>query len=92
MQVQMTSKLVKLQLIGGLLRTDVASDSNRPEGRSDLAECAGVLDLFLWFCYRCFTAKGEEKIPQFGAFGLANQLGSIHVRDVSKASLKNGCG
>ena len=27
--------------------------------------------------YRCFTAKGEERIPLFGAFGLANQLGSV---------------
>ena len=26
--------------------------------------------------YRCFTAKGEETIPLFGDFGLANQIGT----------------
>jgi len=42
-----------------------------------LHSAPGVLDLFVWLCYRCFTAKGEEQIPLFGAFGLANQLGSV---------------
>jgi hypothetical protein len=48
----------------------------------------GVLDLFVWLCYRCFTAKREEQIPLFGVFGLANQLGSVGTRgrDVSEAS------
>jgi hypothetical protein len=36
----------------------------------------------LWTCscgslYRCFTAKGRERIPLFGDFGLAGQLGSV---------------
>jgi hypothetical protein len=34
------------------------------------------LDLFMWLSYRCFTAKGQERIPIFGDFGLAGQLGS----------------
>ena len=35
-----------------------------------------ALDLFMWLSYRCFTAKGPERIPIFGDFGLASQLGS----------------
>jgi hypothetical protein len=31
----------------------------------------------MWLSYRCFTAKGEERIPIFGAFGLVSQLGSV---------------
>jgi hypothetical protein len=31
----------------------------------------------MWLSYRCFLAKGEEAIPLLGAFGLANQIGSI---------------
>ena len=30
----------------------------------------------MWLSYRCFVAKGEERIPLFGEFGLASQLGS----------------
>jgi Plasmid encoded RepA protein len=42
-----------------------------------LAGAPAVLDLFLWLSYRCFLAMHEEAIPLFGAFGLAQQLGSI---------------
>jgi hypothetical protein len=42
-----------------------------------LTSAPAVLDLFLWLTYRCFTAKGEESIPLFGAFGLTQQLGSV---------------
>src|SRR4051794_38115820 len=31
----------------------------------------------MWLSYRCFTAKGQERIPIFGDFGLAAQLGSV---------------
>jgi hypothetical protein len=31
-----------------------------------LAAAPGVLDLFMWLSYRCFTAKGTESIPLFG--------------------------
>ena len=37
----------------------------------------GVLDFFVWLCYRCFTSREDEEIPLFGRFGLANQLGTI---------------
>jgi len=37
----------------------------------------GVLDFFVWLCYRCFTVRDDEQIPLFGTFGLANQLGSV---------------
>ena len=36
----------------------------------------GALDLFVWLAYRCFVAKGEERIPLFGEYGLTAQLGS----------------
>lgn len=42
-----------------------------------LAAAPAVLDLFMWFSYRYFVAKGKETIPLFGAFGLASQIGSI---------------
>jgi len=39
--------------------------------------CSRVaLDLFIWLSYRCFVAKGCERVPLFGDFGLVNQLGS----------------
>jgi hypothetical protein len=40
-----------------------------------LSSSPAVLDLFTWLSYRCYVAKGEERIPVFGEFGLANQLG-----------------
>jgi len=42
-----------------------------------LACAPAVLDLFVWLTYRCFSAKGPERIPLFGGFGLAQQLGCV---------------
>lgn len=43
--------------------------------------CApAALDLFTWLTYRCFVAKGEERIPIFGEFGLVQQLGVAAYR------------
>ena len=42
-----------------------------------LSAAPAVLDLFMWLVYRCFVAKGEERIPLFGDFGLANQIGTV---------------
>jgi hypothetical protein len=43
--------------------------------------CApAALDLFTWLSYRCFIARGEERIPLFGEFGLVSQLGSGEYR------------
>jgi hypothetical protein len=41
-----------------------------------LSGAPAVMDLFMWLCYRCYTSKGEERIPLFGTYGLASQLGS----------------
>jgi hypothetical protein len=41
-----------------------------------LSSSPAILDLFMWLSYRCFSAKGEEEIPIFGARGLAAQLGN----------------
>ncbi|MFN7609763.1 MAG: replication protein RepA, partial [bacterium] len=42
-----------------------------------LASAPAVLDLFVWLTYRCFSAKGPERIPLFGSYGLAQQLGCV---------------
>jgi hypothetical protein len=42
-----------------------------------LAPTPAILDLFIWLSYRCFTAKGEERIPIFGDFGLVRQIGAL---------------
>jgi Plasmid encoded RepA protein len=42
-----------------------------------LSSSPAALDLFMWLSYRCFTAKGPERVPIFGDFGLAAQLGSV---------------
>jgi hypothetical protein len=31
----------------------------------------------MWLSYRCHISKREERIPIFGPFGLAQQLGSV---------------
>jgi len=45
------------------------------EAAKALSSSPAALDLFTWLSYRCFVAKGEERISLFGEFGLANQLG-----------------
>jgi hypothetical protein len=46
------------------------------EAAKALSSAPAALDLFMWLSYRCFTAKGLERIPIFGDFGLATQLGN----------------
>ena len=45
------------------------------EAAKALSSAPAALDLFMWLSYRCFTAKGQERIAIFGEFGLAAQLG-----------------
>lgn len=40
-----------------------------------LARNPGCLDLYTWLTWRCHQAKGPARVPLFGPFGLANQLG-----------------
>jgi hypothetical protein len=40
-----------------------------------LAHNPGCLDLYTWLSWRCFKAKGLERVPLFGPQGLMNQLG-----------------
>jgi hypothetical protein len=40
-----------------------------------LANNPGCLDLYTWLTWRCYQAKTAERIPLFGPFGLAAQLG-----------------
>ena len=46
------------------------------EAAKALSCAPAALDLYMWLSYRCFTAKGQERIPIFGDFGLPAQLGS----------------
>jgi hypothetical protein len=41
-----------------------------------LSSSPAALDLFMWLSYRCFCARGPERIPLFGEVGLVAQLGS----------------
>ena len=47
------------------------------EAAKALSSSPAALDLFTWPSYRCFTARGKERIPLFGDFGLISQLGSV---------------
>ena len=40
-----------------------------------LANNPGCLDMYTWLSWRCFQAKGPERVPLFGPLGLTNQLG-----------------
>jgi hypothetical protein len=46
------------------------------EAAKALSSCPAALEMFMWLSYRCFTARGKERVPLFGAFGLVGQLGS----------------
>jgi replication initiator protein len=46
------------------------------EAAKALSSAPAALDLYMWLSYRCFTARGPERVPIFGNFGLASQLGS----------------
>ena len=46
------------------------------EAAKALSSSPAALDLFMWLSYRCFTARGRERVPLFGDFGLVSQLGS----------------
>jgi hypothetical protein len=46
------------------------------EAAKALSGAPAALDLFMWLSYRCFLAKGRERVPLFGDFGLVSQLGS----------------
>ena len=45
---------------------------------SELTNVPGCLDLYMWLCWRCFSAKRAECIPLFGSSGLAVQLGVVN--------------
>jgi len=47
------------------------------EAARALSSSPAALDLLMWLSYRCFTAKGPERVPLFGGFGLMHQLGSV---------------
>ena len=40
-----------------------------------LANNPGCLDLYTWLSWRCFQAKGSERVPLFGPCALTSQLG-----------------
>ena len=46
------------------------------EAAKALSCAPAALDLFTWLSYRCYVAKGRERVPLFGDSGLVSQLGS----------------
>jgi hypothetical protein len=44
------------------------------EAAKALSSSSSALDLFTWLIYRCFVARGEERVPLFGHWGLAGQM------------------
>jgi len=68
-------KLLKMVRRGGL-----GQDSSEPgvlQRDTRPSDCSpAALDLFTWLSYRCFVAKGKERVPLFGEIGLVSQLGS----------------
>jgi hypothetical protein len=46
------------------------------EAAKALSCSPAALDLFTWLSYRCFVARGRERVPLFGSTGLGSQLGS----------------
>jgi hypothetical protein len=48
-----------------------------------------ALGLYVWLSYRCFTAKGEESVPIFGAIraGSSDRAGGIFLRALVPAKL-----
>jgi hypothetical protein len=40
-----------------------------------LSGSPAALDLCYWLSYRCHLARGEDRVPLFGDFGLTRQLG-----------------
>ena len=78
----------QLLLVGGFENVIVLSDEfyreviahsipTDLEGAKALSSAPAALDLYMWLSYRCFTARGQERIPIFGEFGLVAQLGSV---------------
>src|SRR5947207_1590558 len=54
------------------------------EAAKALSCAPAALDLFTWLSYRCYTAKGRERVPLFGESGLVNQLGSAEYSRARK--------
>src|SRR5215472_4318644 len=42
------------------------------EAAKALSSSPAALDLFAWLSYRCFMAKGRERVPLFGDFVLVS--------------------
>lgn len=56
-----------------------------------LSSNPAALDLFMWLSYRCFTARGRERVPLFGDFGLISQLGGADYARPRKFREKLEC-
>jgi Plasmid encoded RepA protein len=62
------------------------------EAAKALSSSPAALDLFMWLSYRCYTARGRERVPLFGDFGLISQLGSSRLRASSQVPREVGGG
>ena len=50
------------------------------EAAKALSASPAALDLFTWLSYRCFTARGRERVPLFGEFGLGEPTRQRRLR------------
>jgi hypothetical protein len=57
-----------------------------------LANNPRCLDLYTWLTWRCYQAKSAERIPLFGPFGLAAQLGSRNTLGSGSSESAFGAG
>jgi hypothetical protein len=55
------------------------------EAAKALSCSPAALNLFTWLSYRCFVAKGRERVSLFGETGLVSQLGSADYSGPRKA-------
>jgi hypothetical protein len=60
------------------------------EDTKALSSCPAALDLYMRLSCRSFTAKGKERVPLFGEFGLASQLGVPTMRESFARSWRVG--
>ena len=64
------------------------------EAAKALSSSPAALDLFTWLSYRCFVAKGEERISLLANWGWSTSSGvaSTSGRDGSASGWSSGLG
>jgi hypothetical protein len=58
------------------------------EAAKALSSSLAALDLFMWLSYRCFTARGRERVPSLEILGSGGSWAVQTMRDL-ESSAKN---